>query len=115
MRIARKEKREEKKLSEGTGGRGEQSQQEEHIPHPAEDSHHDQNATSRPLLKARVSPCLENDEKPVIKLDDSDDDSFNAVREQGTLLTMVTSKTKQSSRMRRRNRLLSGGTVKTGI
>lgn len=79
-KIARREKREEKKLSERTETRGEQSQQENHIPHHTEDFHHDQKEISHPLLKARVSPCLENDEEPAVKLDD---DSFNAVKEEG--------------------------------
>ncbi|KEF62076.1 uncharacterized protein A1O9_00048 [Exophiala aquamarina CBS 119918] len=55
LKIARKEKSEEAKLSEGAGGR------------------------------ARVSPYLENDDKPAIKLDDSDSNSFNTAREQGNI------------------------------
>jgi hypothetical protein len=53
-----------------------------HSHHPVEDAHDDQNATPRPLLKARVSPCVE---KLAIKLEDSGVDSFNAVRERGNI------------------------------
>src|SRR4051812_32205139 len=63
-------------------GRREHSQQEEHILDPVEDAHDVQNATSRPLLKARASTCVE---KLAIKLEDSDVDIFNALREQGDI------------------------------
>ncbi|KIW92597.1 uncharacterized protein Z519_06444 [Cladophialophora bantiana CBS 173.52] len=80
--IAQKDKRDEKQRAEEMERRRER-QQEEHIPHPTEDSNDDQNATARSSLNAGVSLCLENDEKPALKLEDSDNNSFHAVREQG--------------------------------
>lgn len=85
LKIARKEKSEEAKHSDGPGGRGEQSQREERSPHAAEVSHPGQNATSYTLLNARLSPCRENDDELAIKLDDSDNDSYDTAREQGNI------------------------------
>lgn len=85
LKIARKEKSEEAKHSDGAGGRGEQSQREERSPHAAEVSHPGQNATSYTLLNARLSPCRENDDELAIKLDDSDNDSYDTAREQGNI------------------------------
>ncbi|RMZ87741.1 hypothetical protein DV736_g5032, partial [Chaetothyriales sp. CBS 134916] len=86
VKISRKEKREEKERAEAMERRRERSPQEENIPYPAQDYGDDQSAASRPLLKAGVLPCADNDEKSAVKPgDDDDSDLFNDIREQGNI------------------------------